>query len=412
MHGIGFGPGLTASIGGTKVTPVAVTATSFSFIAPVRPAGSAAVQVSRSGVSSPLSSADAYAYYGPAEVTALSPAAGPASGGQIVTATGYGFIPGMTATFGGTPVTPTTQTLDSFSFTTSAKPAGYDQLVVTTSLGVSTATAAASYVYLGLGSYVALTPFRIVDTRSGLCGIHTCGALGAGRTLALQITGYTDARTSESVPASATAAVLNVLAVNGSSPSLLTVYPGGTGRPLASNLNFNAHVNIANLVTVALGQNSTSDSQREVNLYNALGTVNVVVDVEGYFVPQSSSNPAGEFHAIAPLRVCDTRAEQPGNGCNQGHSTDNRIGPGQVLKVDVTGIPSGVGGSPASIPTDGTAGAAVLNLTAVAGTQATWLSVFRTREQRRLRNQRTGLVDHQRVGGRSPGQPGDGAARA
>jgi hypothetical protein len=166
--------------------------------------------------------------------------------------------------------------------------------------------------------------------------------------------------------------------VNGSSSSLLTVSPSGTGRPLASNLNFQAHVNIANLVTVALGQNGASDSQREVNIYNALGTVNVVVDVEGYFVPRASTNPAGEFHAIAPLRVCDTRTGQPANGCNLGHSTDNTIGPGQVLRVNVSGIPSGVGGSPASIPTDGSSGAAVLNLTAVAGTQATWLSVFPT----------------------------------
>ena len=186
------------------------------------------------------------------------------------------------------------------------------------------------------------------------------------------------ARTGGSVPANATAVVLNVLAVNGSSSSLLTVYPNGTGRPLASNLNFTAHVNIANLVTVALGQSGASDTQREVSIYNALGTVNVVVDVEGYFAPQSASNPAGEYHAIAPLRVCDTRAKQPANGCNLGHSTDNHLGPGQVLKVNVSGIPGGVSGSPASIPNDGTAGAAVLNLTAVAGTKATWLSVFPT----------------------------------
>lgn len=96
------------------------------------------------------------------------------------------------------------------------------------------------------------------------------------------------------------------------------------GRPLASDLNFYAHENVANLVTVALGQNGTSDSQREVNIYNALGTLNVVVDVEGYFVPQASSNPAGEFHPIAPLRVCDTRTGQAANGCNLGTAPTTR----------------------------------------------------------------------------------------
>ncbi len=378
VRGIGFGPGLTASIGGTKVTPLAITATSFSFIAPVHPPGSADVQVNRSGVSSPLSSSNSYTYYGAAVVTSLSPSAGPTSGGQIVTAEGYGFVPGMTATFGGIPVTPTGQTLDSFSFTTPAERAGYEQLVVTTSLGVSTPTAAASYVYSGLSSYLPLTPFRILDTRSDFCGVHTCAALGAGQTITLQVTGYTDAHTGESVPPDATAVVLNVVAVNGSSASLLTVYPKGTGRPLASNLNFGAHVTIANLTTVALGQNGASDTQRGVNIYNAVGTVNVVADVEGYFAPQSAGDPAGEFHAIEPLRVCDTRAGQPANSCNQGHSTDNKLGPGQVIKVDVGGVPGGVSGSRAGIPTDGTAGAAVLNLTAVAGSRATWLSVVPT----------------------------------
>ena len=313
-----------------------------------------------------------------ATISSVTPSGGPVSGGQVVTVTGSGFVAGMTATIGGTAVTPSSITASSFSFTTPAETAGYAQIQVTTVQGMSTLTPASGYIYSGLGSFVPVTPFRILDTRSGRCGINRCGSLGAGRTLALQITGYTDARTGGSVPTDATAVVLNVLAVNGSTSSLLTVYPSGTGRPLASNLNFSAHVNIANLVTVALGQTGIADSQREINIYNALGTVDVVVDVEGYFVPQASSNPAGEFHAIAPLRVCDTRAGQPANACNLGHSTDNRLGPGQVMRVNVSGVPSGVGGSPASIPTNGTAGAAVLNLTAVAGTQATWLSVFPT----------------------------------
>jgi IPT/TIG domain len=378
VTGSGFTPGMTATIGGTTVTPSGVSATSFTFTAPAEVAGVVQVQVTTLIGTSALSPADAYTYLTLPVISAVTPSAGPVSGGQVVTVTGSGFVAGMTATIGGTTVTPSGITASSFGFTTLAETAGYDQVQVTDLAGASVLTPAAGYIYTGLGSFVPVTPFRILDTRSGRCGVHTCGVLGAGQTLALQITGYRDARTGGSVPANATAVVLNVLAVNGSSASLLTVSPNGTGRPLASNLNFNAHTNIANLVTVALGQNGTSDSQREVNLYNALGTVNVVVDVEGYFVPQASSNPAGEFHAVAPLRVCDTRAKQPANGCNLGHSTDNTIGPGQVLKMNVSGIPSGVGGSPASIPSNGSAEAAVLNLTAVAGTQATWLSVFPT----------------------------------
>ncbi len=378
VTGSGFTPAMTATIGGTAVTPSGVSATSFTFTTPAEAAGTVQVRVTTLIGASALTAADAYTSVSLPVISAVTPSAGPVSGGQVVTVRGSGFVAGMTATIGGTTVTPSSITASSFTFATPAEPSGYDQVQVTNLAGASTLTTATGYIYSGLGSFIPVTPFRIVDTRSGRCGIHTCGALGAGQTLALQITGYIDARTGGSVPTNATAVVLNVLAVNGSASSLLTVSPSGTGRPLASNLNFTAHTNIANLVTVALGQSSTSDSQREVNIYNALGTLDVVVDVEGYFVPQASSNPAGEFHAIAPLRVCDTRTLQPANGCNLGHSTDNRLGPGQVMRVDVSGIPSGVGGSPASIPTDGSAGAAVLNLTAVAGTQATWLSVFPT----------------------------------
>jgi hypothetical protein len=378
VTGSGFTTGMTATIGGHAVTPSGVSATSFTFVNPAEVAGLVQVQVTTLIGASALTAADDYTYESLPVISAVTPSAGPVTGGQVVTVTGSGFVAGMTVTIGGTPVTISGVRSSSFTFVTPLESAGYDQVQVTNLAGASTLTPAAGYIYSALGSYVPLTPFRILDTRSGLCGVHRCPALGAGQTLALQITGYTDARTTESVPANATAVVLNVLAVNGSAPSLLTVYPSGTGRPLASNLNFPAHVNIANLVTVALGQNGTSDSQREVSIYNALGTLNVVVDVEGYFVPQASSNPAGEFHAIAPLRVCDTRAKQPANGCNLGHSTDNTIGPGQVLKVNVTGVPSGVSGSPAHIPTNGSAEAAVLNLTAVAGTQAGWLSVFPT----------------------------------
>ena len=378
VTGIGFTAGMTATIGGTAVTPSGVSATSFTFTTPAEAAGAVQVQVTTVIGASAITAADEYTYEVLPMIDAVTPSAGPVSGGQVVTVTGTGFVAAMTATIGGTTVTPSSITASAFTFTTPAKTAGYDQIQVTDLAGASALTPATGYIYTGLGSFVPVTPFRILDTRSGLCGIHTCGALGAGQTLALEITGYTDARTGESVPTTATAVVLNVLAVNGSASSLLTVYPTGTGRPLASNLNFSAHVNIANLVTAALGQNGTSDSQREINIYNAVGTANVVVDIEGYFVPQASSNPAGEFHAIAPLRVCDTRTGQPANGCNLGHSIDNRIGPGQVIEVNVSGIPSGVSGSPVSIPADGSAGAAVLNLTAVAGTQATWLSVFPT----------------------------------
>jgi hypothetical protein len=156
--------------------------------------------------------------------------------------------------------------------------------------------------------------------------------------------------------------VLNVTEVAGTASSLLTVYPFGTGMPKASNLNFAPGKVVANLVTVTLGQGGA------VDIYNAAGTVNVLADVEGYFEPQPKSDVTGEFHPIPPVRVCDTRSSSPTPACKQ----HGALGPGGALLVNVTGTGSG------AIPGDGTAAAAVVNLTGVAGSAATYLSLSPT----------------------------------
>jgi hypothetical protein len=303
----------------------------------------------------------------PPMVTALTPAAGPLGGGQTVTVSGYDFVSGMTVTLGAASVTPSAVTSTSFSFTTPAHAAGSVTLVATDTHGSSLSDGNAGYLYVGLASYVPVTPFRVLDTRYATCVQCGIGALLPGGTMTLQVTGFTGGGT-ESVPSSATSVVLNVTAVAGSAESYLTIYPTGTGRPISSNLNFNAQTNTANLVVVALG------AVGEVNLYDNQGTVNLVADVEGYFTAPSGT--AGEFHAMAPLRVCDSRAGQPANPCNgEGTGPSLPLGPGQAEAVDVATVTGGSGGS---IPSNGTAAAVVLNLTAVSGNQETYLSVYPT----------------------------------
>jgi len=298
----------------------------------------------------------------PPMVTSLTPAAGPVGGGQTVTVNGYGFVAGMTVTLGGVAVTPSNVTPDSFTFTTPSASAGYVTLQATDGYGSSLEDGNVGYIYAALAAYHPLTPFRILDTRSSSCIQCGTGALLPSGTTTLQVTGYSSG--GESVPADATAVALNVTAVSGSAASFIGVYPAGTGRPDSSNLNFLAQTNTANLVVVALGPTGA------VDLYNSLGAVDVVADVEGYFTAPSGTQ--GQFHPIAPLRVCDTRLGQPANPCNEEGTADLALGPGQVAKVDVAAVTSAQG----DIPSDGSAEAAVLNLTAVSGTQATYLSVF------------------------------------
>jgi hypothetical protein len=301
-------------------------------------------------------------------ISAVTPAAGPTAGGQTVTVHGAGFLSGMTATVGGVAVTPANISPTSFTFTTPADTAGYVQVQVVDSLGTSVLTSGAGYIYTSLAGYVPVTPFRILDTRSPPCIQCGAGALDAGETRTVQMTGVTGLPGgADPIPSSATAVVVNVTAFNNNTSSLLTVYPTGTGQPQASNLNFAAHTITANLVTVTLGQNGPADTNREVNIYNAVGSVDVVADVEGYFAPDSASDPTGEFHPIAPIRVCDTRSGVSPTACQ----SQGALQGGQPRIINVTGTGTdAIPGTHAAV--------AVLNIAGVVGSTGTYLSVFPT----------------------------------
>lgn len=283
-------------------------------------------------------------------ITSLTPNSGPVAGGQTVTVLGFDFASDTAVTFAGSPITIGALTPESFTFVTplSAPAGAVVQTQATDSLGASTMNAASSYSYVGLANYTPVSPIRILDTRSG-----TGSPLGPGTIRTLTVP-------STVVPSAATAVVLNMTEVNGTAASLLTVYPYATTRPNASNLNFLAHTVIANLVTVSLGPGE------RVNIFNDLGSVNVLADVAGYFEPPPSSTVLGLFHPIAPVRVCDTRALAPANACR----THGIVVGGTPMVVNVT-----AGGA---MPSDGSAEAAVLNLTGVAGSASTYLSVFPT----------------------------------
>lgn len=98
--------------------------------------------------------------------------------------------------------------------------------------------------------------------------------VGAGKTISLQVTGR------DGVPATGvTAVVLNVTATGPTASSYVTAYPDGQSRPAAgSNLNFTKGETIPNLVIVRVG------SDGKVDLYNNAGSVNLVADLQGYFV--------------------------------------------------------------------------------------------------------------------------------
>ncbi|RRR85370.1 N-acetylmuramoyl-L-alanine amidase [Streptomyces sp. RP5T] len=198
----------------------------------------------------------------------------------------------------------------------------------------------AYYTSDGSGSGLSsLTPTRIMDTRAGV-GVPKA-KVGSGGTVTLQVTGKAG------VPASGvTAVVMNVTATNPTASSYVTVYPDGTTRTSASNLNFTEGRSFANLVVVPVVNG-------KVDFYNRTGSVDLIADISGYFSATGSVE-----HNAGPVRVMDTRN---GTGVRKG-----TVGSGATVSLTV--------GGRNGVPTDATA--VVLNVTATNPTANGYVTVY------------------------------------
>ena len=93
---------------------------------------------------------------------------------------------------------------------------------------------------------------------------------GTGTELTLSVAGLAG------VPSDAAAVVLNVTAVDPTTQTHLTVFPSGV-PPVVSDLNPNPVGVSTNMVVATVSASGT------IELYNYAGTVNVVVDCEGWY---------------------------------------------------------------------------------------------------------------------------------
>lgn len=200
-----------------------------------------------------------------------------------------------------------------------------------------------------------ISPVRICDTRPGnpsrLSGtvLTQCEgkAPGPGGVLSIQVAGLAGA------PSGASGVALSLTAVDPTANGYLSVYPAGGSAPTISNVNFSAgDPAVANLVVSSLSHSG------EVSIFNYAGTTQVVVDVEGYLVPQTSGSSAGYYVPLSPARICDTRPGNPSglSGTAQSQCEGKAPAPGNPLQVQV----EGVGG----VPSSGVA-AAVVDLTVI-----------------------------------------------
>ncbi|GAA2788626.1 hypothetical protein [Streptomyces showdoensis] len=192
------------------------------------------------------------------------------------------------------------------------------------------------------GKFHPIPAQRAMDTRTGL-GVRK-GKVGAKGTVTLKIGDRWAVPTHE-----LTAVTVNVTAVNATAATYVSVYPAGTTRGSASNVNVRAGSTTANLVTVPV-------KDGKITLYNHAGSVDLVADISGYFTTTGTSD---HFEPLKPTRVLDTRT---GLG-SRPHKADDYHWP----TVQVTGR--------SGIPATGVT-AVLVNLTATNATRRTDVTAY------------------------------------
>jgi hypothetical protein len=149
--------------------------------------------------------------------------------------------------------------------------------------------------------FVPVTPCRVVDTR------WANGAFGGpivpgGTERDFPIPNSPNLATcGDTIPANAAAYSLNATVVPRGRLGYLTTWPTGLTQPVISTLNSLDGRVKANALIVPAGDNAA------VSAY-VTDTSDVILDIDGYFVPASGSTLA--FFPLTPCRVVDTR---PGN---------------------------------------------------------------------------------------------------
>ena len=204
--------------------------------------------------------------------------------------------------------------------------------------------------------FVGVSPQRVLETRSGPNDTTVDGQQQGVGVLAADQTRDVPVLGRGTIPATGVAAVaLNVTAISPSATSFLTLFPTGSTRPNASNLNLAAGRTLPNMVIVPVGTNGS------ISVYSSAGTTHLAVDVLGWF-PTGSA-----YQGLSPERLLDTRPSGVTvDGLQQATTAFN---PGETRVLSI--------GGRGSVPAAGV-GAVVLNVTAVGPSADAFITAFPT----------------------------------
>jgi hypothetical protein len=202
------------------------------------------------------------------------------------------------------------------------------------------------------GSFVALTPQRIYDTRTGLGGRST--PLGAGATTTVQVTGQGGIPTT-----GVSAVVVNVGVASQTSSGWLTTWSGTGTLPGISTLTYATGIAAGAMAQVAVSPSGA------ISVYSS-GSTHLIVDVEGYY-KDSSQDVDSVFIPLDGARIYDSRV-----GLNNGGST-TPLASGATASVPIRGVTKN---SAVIVPADSRVSAVMMSVTVASATVAGWATVY------------------------------------
>jgi V8-like Glu-specific endopeptidase len=171
--------------------------------------------------------------------------------------------------------------------------------------------------------FQSISPVRVMDSRTGPDPRGPARRIAAGETVRLPLRGQ------NGVPSDATAALLNVTAVQPDGDGYITAYPCDQPRPTASNLNPARGQIVANATIVALAADGS------ICLFSFRGA-DLVIDLAGAYSPTASQL----LTAVGGVNVTDSVADsivvRPGAPRRIDLSGQRGLGPMKAVALDLT----------------------------------------------------------------------------
>lgn len=200
--------------------------------------------------------------------------------------------------------------------------------------------------------FVPVTPCRVVDTRNpndGFSGGTLQGNSSRSWSLPSSPNLASCGSGGVSIPSTVAAYSLNITAVPHVPLNYLTAWPTGLTQPNISTLNSNDGRVKANAAILPAGVAGTNEA---VSVY-VTNTSDIILDIDGYFMPTTSSTLA--FFPLTPCRLVDTRQVNNGQGFNNtqtfnlpqsatsggayGTCTPFSLSSAQAYSLNVTAVP-------------------------------------------------------------------------